>query len=99
MVEYESLTTSHLPDKIGNIKIILLEYKQIVKLISRNNSIELLKVAPFRYSKDTFYINIAFYRASKRGKKIEYSLLLGMGATIKYHFDCDAKGFIFDRIE
>jgi len=99
MVEYEYLTTSHLPQKIGNVEIKLIEYKQLISLTSNKKSIELLRVIPIRHEKGCFFVNILPYRVTKKGKKLEYSLLMGMGVKIKYRFDCNSHGFVFDKIE
>ena len=62
MVEYESLTTSHIPPKIGNVEIKLIEYKQLISLTSNKKSIELLRVIPIRHEKGCFFVNILPYR-------------------------------------
>lgn len=99
MVEYESLTTSHLPKKIGNIEIKLIEYKQLIRLTSSKKSIELIRIIPLRQENGKFFVNISSYRVNRKGKNLEYSLLMGMGAKIMYRFDCNSQGFVFDKIE
>ena len=99
MVEFETLTTSHLPVKIGNVEIELIEYNKLIKLISKRNSLKLIRVIPVRFEKGYFFVNILQYCVTRKGKKLEYSLQSGMGAKVKYLYDCDAGGFVFSEIE
>lgn len=99
MVEFETLTTSHLPEKIGNVEIELIEYNKLIRLISKKNSLKLIRVIPVRFEKGYFFVNILQYCVTRKRKSFEYNLLIDKGMTIKYRFNCDSNSFIFEKIE
>ncbi len=98
-IDFDPYTTNHLSSSFCNIEIQVLKYNELCKLTSHNKTIILLKMFPIEHTQGTFIINIASYEVSKKGRRLEYSLQLGMGTKVKYRYDCGADGFLFDKIE
>lgn len=98
-IDYDPLTTNNLTPINGNLALRVLVYDELYKLTTNKKSISLIKIFPIQHKQGSFCIIIASYKIFRKGKKLEYSLQSGMGAKVKYLYDCDAGGFVFSEIE
>lgn len=97
-VEYSPTTADDLPAVIGSIALDVLTSEELHKLTSNRKSVSLMRIFPIQQIDGSFVVTMASYIVSRKGKKFEFALQLGIGAKVKYRYDCNVGCFVFSEI-
>ncbi len=96
LVEENNLTTESLPERLGKLKIEVINFSQIQEKVKNGKSLMLLRIVPMEIKEGRFFVNLIWFKVNRGRSGISY--MNQGGSTVYFLYDCATGKFNLDEV-